>query len=448
MNSSKKENILKLIVKIFLIWLLLQFFFQTFVMFKLWLQWWIRDAIWMWKELVVIVWFLFLCYLLVKNKVSLKSLPLKPYALIFFVTLIIVFVVSILIVHTPIGNIVMSIRYNLTWFIIFPISFLITYLFYSQTAFDLLNWYNRVLKLLVVVSLWRWVMLFLMPWILGRFGYDMYGYEWDVWVRPPAVYYTQFNEWYPRNQFLFERPISRWFFLIAFWPMFFIFNIKNKWRKNMLFRWWLFGLAVLLTFSRASWAAWFLQTLILIFTQYKKQLGKILLYWLLPSVLVFWTVIYIWKDQIINRKFSNDGHIEMVLEAVGKVKEKPIFGRWAWSAGPVTHQNWWKWYNPENQYLQIWIEYWIFWFLWRFALYLYLHYFGLKTLLDDERNLWKQQKFVKNLLFCFSLWIFWLSVEWLVLHSFIDRMIVYPFTALFGICLALYMGSKKDIHKI
>ena len=37
-----------------------------------------------------------------------------------------------------------------------------------------------------------------------------------------------------------------------------------------------------------------------------------------------------------------------------------------------------------------------------------------------------------------------LFIEWLVLHSFVDRMIVYPFTALFGIYLATYYRAKLN----
>lgn len=443
MSFWKKENIRNLFVKIFLLWLLLQFFLQTFVMFKLWLKWWIRDAIWMWKEVMIIIWFIYLCYLLIKNKISFKKLPLKSYNIALVLTLVAVVVIS-LITQSSLSNIVMALRYDFTGFVILPIVFLITYFQYKDQWFYLIERYNRVLKWLVVLSLGRWLMIYIAPWVLDRAGYDQYWFEGNVWVRPPSVYYTQLNQWYVRNQFLFERPISRWFFLVALRPMFFLFNLKGKWRKKMLLWWSLFGLAVLLTFSRASWIAWFFQTIVLVLTQYRKELKKILLYGILPLIVVFGFVAYVWKDQIINRDFSNTGHLSMVMEALEKIKEKPLFWQWAGSAWPVTHQNGAKWYNPENQYLQIMIEFGILWFLWRFALYLYLHFRWLKAYIDNEKKYSKEQKFIKALVFAFSLGVLWLSIEWLVLHSFIDRMIVYPFMALFGIVLAVYFRQKSE----
>jgi hypothetical protein len=47
-------------------------------------------------------------------------------------------------------------------------------------------------------------------------------------IAPPAAYYSQYNQGYVRNQFLFERPISRGFFLVAFWPLFFALAIKKR----------------------------------------------------------------------------------------------------------------------------------------------------------------------------------------------------------------------------
>jgi hypothetical protein len=47
------------------------------------------------------------------------------------------------------------------------------------------------------------------------------------------------------------------------------------------------------------------------------------------------------------------------------------------------------------------------------------------------------------LLFACSLWIAGLSICGFVLHSFIDRMIVYPFMALFGVIYGLYKNTEE-----
>jgi O-antigen ligase len=131
--------------------------------------------------------------------------------------------------------------------------------------------------------------------------------------------------------------------------------------------------------------------------------------------------------------------------AVNKIKEKPILGRGAASAWPASHHLWeWKEYNPENQYLQIWIEYGLIAFIGWMYLYLFLNFVWFKAFKDDYMDE-KSSKEMKNLsliIFAFSLWMIGLSIEWLVLHSFVDRMIVYPFIALFGIYYASYYRAK------
>jgi hypothetical protein len=49
------------------------------------------------------------------------------------------------------------------------------------------------------------------------------------------------------------------------------------------------------------------------------------------------------------------------------------------------------------------------------------------------------------IMIAFSLGLFGLSIEWMVLHSFVDRMIVYPFMTLFGIYYAIYYKEKINL---
>jgi hypothetical protein len=51
------------------------------------------------------------------------------------------------------------------------------------------------------------------------------------------------------------------------------------------------------------------------------------------------------------------------------------------------------------------------------------------------------------IVFAFGVGILWLSIEGLVLHSFVDRMIVYPFMALFAIAYGLYIKEKVHNEK-
>jgi len=81
-------------------------------------------------------------------------------------------------------------------------------------------------------------------------------------------------------------------------------------------------------------------------------------------------------------------------------------------------------------------------------LYGYLHRIAYKSY-EEEKNtdnkLTKKRKLYGTIVFAFGVGILGLSIEGLVLQSFVDRMIVYPFMALFAIAYGLYI-KEKSIH--
>jgi hypothetical protein len=209
----------------------------------------------MWKEIILIGLLGFLGRYFWKNK-NLKSFfekfPLKNFVRVFLATILVSFLVSVFINHSGIGTWIMSIRYSMIGFLIFIIFFTITILFFGAREINLVKRYTRIMKTLLVGSLvWRGI-LWLIPNLLKFAGYNQWNYEGDVGIAPPAVYYTQYDSGYARNQFLFERPISRGFFLIAFWPLFFVLCFKNKRLRDKILRGSLYGLAIMSTFSRAA----------------------------------------------------------------------------------------------------------------------------------------------------------------------------------------------------
>jgi len=447
--SNKIIKTLTLIAKIFFIGLLLQFFLQTFVTFKLWLDGTFWKLLWMWKEIIIIGLLGFLGrYFWKEKKIRsfFEKFPLKNFVRVFLATVIVSFLVSVFINGSGIGTWIMSVRYSMIWFAIFIIFFTITTVFFWAREFNLVKRYSRLMKTLLIGSLIRWGVIRLMPNLLKFAWYNQFNYEGDVGIAPPAAYYTRYDQGLVRNQFLFERPISRGFFLVAFWPLFFILCFKNKQRGQRLLRGSLYGIAVMSTFSRAARAVWIFQTLITILAQFPRKYWKYVLRWFIPLILLFAVVIYFWQRQIISREFSNTGHFNMVVEALQKIGERPLRGQGAWTAGPASHQiEGIKAYNPENQYLQIRLEYGILWFLWWLYLYGYLHYIGYRSYQEEKKNddkTTKKKKLYGAIVFAFGIGILWLSIEWLVLHSFVDRMIVYPFAALFAIAYALYLKEK------
>lgn len=443
------KNNLATITKVFLWVLLLQFFLQTFVTFRLWLDGTIWTAIWMWKEFLIIILTIFVIWFLARkvSKEKLEKLwdefPLKTFIFIFFVTLLVAFIISMF--QSTLWNFVLSVRYSMFGFFIFVLFFVISYLFFDKKSEDLVGRYNKIIKRVLLWSLaWR-LIIWLVPSTLRHVGYNQWNFEWDVGIRPPAAYYTELSKWFVRNQFLFERPISLWFFLVVFWPLFFVTILYRKPPKTWIMRWWLYGLILFSTFSRAAWWAWFIQTVIMFLILYGKNWKKMFLYSFGPILLFVWLISYFGHDQILNRQYSNTWHMKEITIALQKVSESPFFGKWAASAGPASHHLWeWKEYNPENQYLQIWIEYGLLAFAGWMFLYVYLHMIGFWAWKD-----WKEVKQTKDMrklsliMIAFSLWVFGLSIEWLVLHSFVDRMIVYPFVALFGMYFAIYWKEKE-----
>jgi len=453
-----KKNLV-VITKVFLWVLLLQFFLQTFVTFTLGRDWTFWSLVWMWKEFLIVALTIFVVRFFAKNieKEKIKKMwedfPLKRFVIVFCLTILVAFVISLF--NSSISNFVLSIRYSMFGYFIFILFYIISYLFFNLKSEKLAERYTKIMKWVLCGALLWWAIIWLCPAFIELFGYNQWNYEWKVWEQPPVAYYTQYKDGFVRNQFLFERPISLGFFLVAFWPLFFMLVLYKKWTKNWILRWWLYWVILLSTFSRAAWWAWIAQTVIMFFALYWKQNKKLFLSFLIPFICVLWVVTYYGKDQIIYRDYSNTWHIKELVVAVNKIKEKPIFGQWAASAGPASHHLWeWKEYNPENQYLQIWIEYGLIAFIGRLILYLYLNFIGFKVLKanSNDEKISKEMKQLSFIIFAFSLGMIGLSIEWLVLHSFVDRMIVYPFTALFGVYLATYYRAKlnwtKDIKPL
>lgn len=453
--KDKISNVMLVVVKIFVIGLLVQFFLHTFIHFWLGLQWGFWTVIWLWKEILVL-WILF--YLIkeyinkpdgldVRQKIIQlwrDKFPLKKFLIMFFATLAITFAVSLF--TADISRYILSIRYSMFGFFIFLVFFLLGKQFLVWKMENLSNFFVKTVKWIIGLWLFRWFMLWIAPGSITHFGYTLDSFEWKVGMNPPAVYHTQYKTGFVRNQFLFERPISFGFFLVALWPLFFVLYISKKsFRKSVIYTS-LFWLLIFSTVSRAARWAWWIQTIILYLLFYRKYLKKYkyLIILVVIPMMLWW--LYLTKDKFLSRQYSDTGHVNEVSVAIEKVSEKPILWRWPASAGPASHHlAEGEEYNPENQYLQIWIEYWFFWFIGWMYLYGFLHVIWYRAYREAKKSTnSKTLKRYSGLLMALSLWLLWLSIEGLVLHSFVDRMIVYPFMAIFGIIYASYLYEKSQ----
>jgi len=446
-TNNKHNNIFKnifiILSKIFFIWLLLQFVLQTFVSFKLRLTGGIRDVIWIWKELIVVILAILAIIVLFKEKKRKELFQQKFFkrlSIITWVVLVLITIISLAINHSDLTIFIASLKYSMSGFLIFLIFWVNAWLFLDIQNIKkdvFIRWYSKILKRVLLLSLIWWFIWRFAPRTFTFIGYNEYSYEGQVGVAPPATYLSQYNTWLIRNQFVFERPVALWFFLVVMWPLFFI---RRKWRTSILFWWWIYWLNIFSTWSRAAWIAWIVLTMILFLLEYKKHLLKIAMYIFLPLLIIFTGTVYLSKDNVVQRDFSDKWHVENILTAINYLKTEPIWWIWAGMAWPVTHQfDEIKNYNPENQFLQIWLEYWIFWFLGWMWIFWILILVGVQAFRQiRQKKATKYQRWLSLMLFTFSLGLFWLSIEWLVLHSFVDRMIVYPFMALFAIGHVMY----------
>lgn len=446
-------SIVSTAIKIFFIWLVLQFIAHTFVTYTIWRENVLWNIVRMWKEIWIIgalsVIISTLYHQSAKLQIFWKEFPLKKYSIIFSITTIFILFLWTLLTDSGLITTVMSLRYSMTGFALFIIWFVLAVFFIKDSSISREKWYIQAIKYMLIGWLiWRWLVYFL-PAFIELFGYNKRIFEWQVGQQPPAVYYSNITEWMVRNQFLFERPIHRWMFLVMFWPLFFLVAIKNKWLQTQILRWSIYGLNILSTLSRAAWLAWIIQTAIILLIMNTQNMKKLILYGFLPWLVLLAGFTYRAKDDIINRSFSNLGHIKHTLTAIQKVSQKPIIGRWPGIAWPASHhrkdiQN----YNPENQYLQIRLEYGVIGFWGWMYLYLWLQILGYRSYRKLQHDkLTKEQRYRSRVIITLAIGLFWLSIEWFFLHSFVDRMIVYPSMLLFWICFAIYYKHFHHEYK-
>lgn len=491
---------ISLLCKVFVIWLLLQFFLQTFVTFRLWRDGKFWTLFRMWKEFILLLFVvIILRYILanlkwrtnaIKNKENTNNVTWKlllkntqskfiiQFIIIFIITTVILLLLAVWCQHVWMKAFILSAKYDLFWFFIFGIWICLALLFFTEKDKDLLDLYNKLIIRSLRWWLFRRFIVRWMPSALKLFWYNSHIYEWTVWQNPPAAYYTLIDKWNVRNQFLFERPTSFWFWLIAFFPVFVLWFLRNKKRKDQIFPVIIFWLLILSTWSRAWMAIWALEVVVLFFIVYRKSVKKYFIPLIILSIIWLWCLAYL-SRWIMVREHSNTGHLELMKAGWDIAKNNLIFWRWAGYSGPASHQLCYTdepvniyqeidsihldnqrcellrkenvknqistyGFNPENQYLQVLMEYWIIWLLFRLWLcIIILRYTAKMIYIYRKKTKSPYQELLYYSLMWFGIWFIWLCAEWLVLHSLVDRMVIYPFFLLYWITIWLREKEKN-----
>jgi hypothetical protein len=408
----------------------------------LWIDYPILTPLWLWKELLLL-WFGVICALLVLHAPT-RNKIFQQRKVVFFVVSVLGVIgltafIQLIILDAGLHGLLVAIKYNFVWFVIVALVLISGVIIEASHKEWFVKRSLRLMKRLLVAWLVWYMIIFVKPWTLKILWYDNFNYEWTVGSAPPAAYYTHLNYWLPRNQFLFERPTTRWFFLVALWPLFFFQFLYKKPMTDSL--WWriIYWLNVFVTFSRAAWWVWLIQTIVLTLLAYWFRWKRILWWGLVPlGVCIAWILI-VWRERVLIREYSNTGHVAMVIEWRNMWLEKPIWWWWGGYAGPGSHHGWWVAFNPENQFLQIMIEFGLIGALAWMVVYWWLH---LQARLWFYRgryknNIWWLPDHVRYWSLGIFLWLSWLSMSGMVLHSLADRMVVYPFFLMVGVIFSL-----------
>ena len=432
-NPMPSIRIIKTVIwllQALLIWLLVHFLLHTFVTFGLGID---LSVVRAWKEIIILVlggiavrWLL--RYREMRQIWSFRTRNILVIACG-------VGVVASLLIHvtridTSLTGWVLAMRYDYLWFVLLLLGWLLTFLL-DKKIDHLFRRYARVMKrCLVAAIVWRCIVA-IKPGTLKLLGYNNYVFEGTIGEQPPAVYYTQINYGLPRNQFFFERPTTRWFWLTAFFPLFFLVFLRRRPMHETRWRWSIYGINVILTFSRAARGTWLLVALCTLAVFSQMSWKRLLRRYGVPLCIIFTFLLGIGRDQIMSRGYSNYGHITMIQRGREMFLEKPILGRWGASVGPGSHRGWLA-FNPENQFLQVIIEFGIIGILPRLFLRVRCLRIGVKLRPHLSEQTVSNKIWSISTVVAFSLGMLSLTISGMVLHTFGDRMVVYPFMLLFG----------------
>ena len=454
MTISSIQSKIVFALKVFLMGMVRQFLAHTIITYGLKLPSSL-SFIWVWKEAIIWVLWVILVWFFIKNKEYRQSL--LSHKLFVFIAISIIISIGISLVnslwihHQSLIEFAVSAKFNYIPLIIFIVGVGVSHLLTKQQNESLINTALLTIKWVLIFSLFRYGILHTIPNILDRIGFSQPGMsiERTAWTPPPSLYLTEFYSGYIRNQWPFGWPLSLWFYLVALWPLFYAFQLYKKKFSDVWWRWVLYLGIVISTYSRAAQWIFIISSIFLLLIVYRKYTKYIISLWIATVIAI---IIYITgggKSELFLRTWSDKWHLEYFFQWLELVKQNRLRGLWAASVWPWSNHvsSVGQIFNPENQYMQIWLEYGLFGVITWIISYIAIALNPLQQWINSWTDKLKRN-ISKEYIAYMWIWIsiLSLSIAGMVLHPFVDSSSAYPFMLISGILFwsyHLYFSNQK-----
>ena len=448
MNIWKAQDIIVKLLYLFFFWMIWQFLAHTVVMYGLQLPE-SFEFIRLWKEVIIWILWIWSMYIFRTHK-EYKDKILQNKNILLIISIIIgSFVISLLnsiIIHDQsIVTFLVSAKFNYIPLIILSCGLLVSQIITSEQYKKIITIIITTIKYVLIFSIIWYAILHTIPNILDRIGFAQPGdsIERTTNTPPPSLYLTEFYSWYVRNQWPFWWPLSLGFYLIWLWPLFFAKVLYKKKLSDTRWRRLLYISMVVSTYSRAAWWMFFVSCVLIGLIIYRKYTKYIIWIWMLSVILLFVYLKSWGTSEMFVRTRSDKWHLEYFQQGLNLVKQYWLRWLWASSVWPWSNHVEWitKVFNPENQYMQIWLEYGLLWLLWRLFSYILIiknsiiQWYHTRT---TQRNYNSDDIIFMGI----GISIVWLSIWGMVLHPFTDSSSMYPFMLFAGLVIGKYSFEK------
>ena len=449
--TSSLQSKITLALKVFLMGMVRQFLAHTILTYGLKIPSFL-SFIWVWKEVIIAGVGIIIGRFVIKSAEYRRNLLSNQRAIAIIIVLILSVLMSLgnsLFIHgQSFIDFAVSAKFNYIPLIIFIVGLGASYLITEEQNKSIINTALMTIKWVLIFSILRYGILHTIPNILDRIGFSQPGLsiERTAGTPPPSLWLTEFYTGYVRNQWPFGWPLSLGFYLAAMRPLFYGLVLHKKNLSDTRGRRLLYIGIVLSTYSRAARGIFLISSVFIALVVYRKYTKYIITLWLTAFVAVGLYIAWGGKSELFLRTWSDKGHIEYFFQWLDLVKQHWLRWLWAASVGPAANhiEGVDKVFNPENQYMQIWLEYGLLWVLSWILSYITILFSPLKKWFSVRTS--RIQKNLSGNTISYmgiGISIISLSIAGMVLHPFVDSSSIYPFMLISGIIYGYYHQYTK-----